>query len=106
VDHRDIRVIEGSQQLRLTAKPGVRSGVARERLRKHFERDRTTEVGVATPVNLSHSTATEQAFHYELACYDLARLKTSKNLRNPVKERETLRLGREHALNFRKNGRL
>src|SRR5262245_13783210 len=57
----DVRMVECGQQPRLARKSRSASGVCRERLRQHLDRDVATELGVASAIDLAHTADAQRS---------------------------------------------
>ena len=60
IDRRDVRVIQGREDLRLALEPRQPLGVLGHRLRQDLDRDLAVELGVPRPVHLSHPARAER----------------------------------------------
>ena len=61
---RDVRVVQGRQQLRFSLEPRDALLVGGELFRQHFDRNVTIELGVAGFVDLAHAARTDGSFDH------------------------------------------
>ncbi len=59
VDGGDVRVVERREHLRFATKPGETLRVRREILGQHFDRDVSSELGVACAVDFTHTAGAD-----------------------------------------------
>ena len=62
---RDVRVVQRGDHSRLTLEARDPTRLGRERERQNLDRDIATELGVVSPVHLTHSAAAKQRQHLE-----------------------------------------
>src|SRR5687767_6000681 len=59
MDVRDIGMVERRQQLRFAAEPAQTLWVVGEQVRENLDRDVTVQLGIAGPIDLTHTTGPE-----------------------------------------------
>ena len=66
VDLRDVRMIEGREQLGFPLEAGQAVGIAGKGVREDLQRDGAVQSGVATPVDLAHAARAKDAGNLEV----------------------------------------